>query len=86
MALPTPPPPFKVGDCVQLKHGATPEMTISEIWEDLKEAKCFWHDPKKTQEIFTQTLPFSILKHCPTQMTSEETIKVINEIIPKRNF
>lgn len=59
---------FKVQDSVQLLHGYTLTMTISEINEDTKQAHCFWRDPKKT-DIQHQWLPLNVLKHTPQKAT-----------------
>jgi uncharacterized protein YodC (DUF2158 family) len=55
---------FKIGDCVRLIHGYTPDMTVAEIFAATNEAKCTWYDPK-TKKIITQDLSLNVLKHCP---------------------
>lgn len=75
---------FKVGDCVQLKHGHLFDMTIAEIFESTKEASCFWTDPK-TRKNETQHLPLSVLKHCPKEMTEQEKLQRAQEIFPPRH-
>ena len=62
---------FKVQDCVRLIHGYTPDMTISDIDESAKTAKCFWYDTK-TKKMQSDILPLSVLKHCPEKATVEE--------------
>jgi protoporphyrinogen oxidase len=74
---------FKVGDCVQLRHGETDQMNIAEIFELTKEAKCIWRD-RKTGNNKIQDLPLSVLKHCPKEMTEEEKVRLMQEIIPPR--
>jgi uncharacterized protein YodC (DUF2158 family) len=74
---------FKEGDCVQLKHGDSYKMTIAEVYELTKEAKCIWLNPK-TRKNEIQHLPFSVLKHCPKEPTAEEKLKIAKEIFPPR--
>lgn len=40
---------FNVQDSVQLLHGYTPTMTISEINSDTKQALCVWYDAHKNK-------------------------------------
>ncbi len=75
---------FKEGDCVQLINGYTPSMTVARVFDDLKEVSCTWYDTK-TQEMKSQDLPMSVLKHCPKELTEEQKLKIMQEIIPPRN-
>jgi len=52
---------LKVQDCVQLLHGYTTKMTISEIDNEKQEAKCVWYDIK-SRKYQTQWLPLNVLK------------------------
>lgn len=68
---------FKVGDCVRLINGYTPDMTISEINETAQEATCYWWDKQATKKMVSQTLPFSVLKKCPDKITLEDIQNII---------
>ena len=56
---------FKVQDSVQLLHGYTPTMTITEIDEADKTAHCIWYDHSKSKEIKQQWIPLVALKKTP---------------------
>lgn len=76
---------FKKGDCVQLKHGVGPEMSISELYTITNEAQCTWFDPKKSRfEI--QTLSLNVLKSCSPKPSAEDKLKLMQEIFPPRNL
>lgn len=63
---------FKVQDSVQLLHGPTPTMTISEINQETNEAYCIWFDQSKTKEIKKAWVPLNSLK---TTAESEKITK-----------
>lgn len=60
---------FKAQDSVQLLHGYTPTMTISQIDEEKQMAHCVWYDTTKTRTIKQEWLPLSVLKHTPERTT-----------------
>lgn len=53
---------FNLQDSVQLLHGYTPTMTISEIKEE--QALCVWWD-SKTKKMHKEWLPLNVLKPTP---------------------
>ena len=56
---------FAVQDSVQLMHGYTPTMTISQINEETEMALCIWWDTTKTRKMHQDWLPLNVLKHTP---------------------
>ena len=69
---------FKVKDSVQLLHGYTPTMTVSEVDLVAQKTKCVWYDTKK-REIKQEWLPFDVLKHTPqkTPINKDELLNAI---------
>jgi len=64
---------FKLQDSVQLLHGYTPTMTISQINEESQEALCVWLETK-SQKIHKEWLPLNVLKKTPekTPLTKDD--------------
>jgi uncharacterized protein YodC (DUF2158 family) len=68
---------FKLQDSVQLLHGYTPTMTISEINEETQQAKCVWYDSVKTKDVKIMWIPLNALKPTPlkTPLDADTLIK-----------
>jgi uncharacterized protein YodC (DUF2158 family) len=71
---------LKLQDSVQLLHGYTPTMTISEINEETKQALCIWYD-SKTKKMNKEWLPLNVLKLTPPKATIN-----LEDIIPKYSW
>ena len=76
---------FKEGDCVQLKHGASPKMNVTNIsinpFTQGTDIKCTWYEKSKME---SQTFNEEILRPCEKEPTNEQKIKAMQEIIPPR--
>lgn len=76
---------FNVGDCVQLKHGNSPKMTINEVSpnqiQNITEIQCTWFDEKNVLQY--RTFNSELLKPCTKELTEEEEIEGVK---PWRQF
>jgi uncharacterized protein YodC (DUF2158 family) len=71
---------FKVQDSVQLLHGLTPTMIISEINETTQQTFCIWYDTK-AKKMKQEWLPLNVLK-----LTPERKPINLEELFPKYNL
>lgn len=58
-------PQFKVQDSVQLLHGDSPIMNLSQINEEIQQGLCVWFDKIKSKDIKQAWIPLNVLKHTP---------------------
>lgn len=67
---------FKPQDSVQLLHGLTPIMVLSEINEVDQTALCVWYDRAKTKNIKQAWIPLNALRHTPERapLSSEDIL------------
>ncbi len=61
---------LEVRDSVQLLHGNSPIMTISEINEELKEAHCVWFETNP-HKMHKEWIPLNVLKLAPPETTTD---------------
>lgn len=77
------PTEFKEGDCVMLKYGSYRQMTLTHLFEELNSATCAYED-ENHKILVSEDFPLVALKHCPREVSAEERIRIMQEIIPPR--
>jgi uncharacterized membrane protein YfbV (UPF0208 family) len=74
---------FKIGDCVMLKSDNINTMTIENIIPELNEATCVWYNDM-IKDYEKRDFSLSILKHCPKELSDEEMLKRVQQVIVPR--
>jgi uncharacterized protein YodC (DUF2158 family) len=72
---------FQAGDSVQLLHGYTPTMTISQVNQENQTALCVWYDSSKTKRVVQDWIPLNVLKRTPEKQSLS-----LEELFPKQRI